>query len=232
MCQEQFTVIHRGRGVPGGQLPAWSHEGRTGCSAESQARQPMAKRALTASCRTTPAKDLTRHTVHTGIARSRDGSTSDSAAACAHDIVSLVRTLGAAVSATAQPIQQHHWDTAALAAARGSQQRCSTIRCAMQWWSSKRSPTHTFGLDRLPASRCMREHCPARPPRPPPPPTHTRAQRVIIYPNYLNAKKTVAEGRRIPADKGAGACEESGSLLLPHDWRPASHACLAAARSM
>ena len=28
-------------------------------------------------------------------------------------------------------------------------------------------------------------------------------QRVIIYPPYLNSKKTVAEGRRIPLDKGA-----------------------------
>lgn len=28
------------------------------------------------------------------------------------------------------------------------------------------------------------------------------AQRLIIYPDYLNAAKTVAEGRRIPKDKG------------------------------
>jgi len=29
-------------------------------------------------------------------------------------------------------------------------------------------------------------------------------QRVILYPNYINAKKTIAEGRRIPKDKGKG----------------------------
>jgi hypothetical protein len=27
-------------------------------------------------------------------------------------------------------------------------------------------------------------------------------QRVIVYPNYMNSKKTVAEGRRIPANLG------------------------------
>ena len=27
-------------------------------------------------------------------------------------------------------------------------------------------------------------------------------QRIIIYPNYVDSKKTVAEGRRIPKDKG------------------------------
>ena len=27
-------------------------------------------------------------------------------------------------------------------------------------------------------------------------------QRIIIYPNYIDSKKTVAEGRRIPKDKG------------------------------
>ncbi|KAA6429867.1 MAG: signal recognition particle 19 kDa -like [Trebouxia sp. A1-2] len=32
-------------------------------------------------------------------------------------------------------------------------------------------------------------------------------KRVILYPNYINAKKTIAEGRRIPKDKGKDACE-------------------------
>jgi hypothetical protein len=32
----------------------------------------------------------------------------------------------------------------------------------------------------------------------------TPPQRIIVYPNYINSKKTVAEGRRIPA--GLGAC--------------------------
>ena len=29
-------------------------------------------------------------------------------------------------------------------------------------------------------------------------------QRVILYPNYIDGKKTVAEGRRIPKTKGVG----------------------------
>lgn len=32
--------------------------------------------------------------------------------------------------------------------------------------------------------------------------TIVSVQRVIIYPNYIDSKKTVAEGRRIPKDKG------------------------------
>lgn len=38
-------------------------------------------------------------------------------------------------------------------------------------------------------------------------------QRVIIYPNYLNSTKTVAEGRRIPKDKGKGFVDIQLSIL-------------------
>ena len=55
---------------------------------------------------------------------------------------------------------------------------------------------------------------------PPPPLPHSTAppcvQRVIIYPNYLDNRKTVAQGRRIPKELGAArggglggqACED------------------------
>lgn len=39
-------------------------------------------------------------------------------------------------------------------------------------------------------------------------------QRVIIYPNYLNIKKTVAEGRRIPKDKGQLFIHSASSISV------------------
>jgi len=36
------------------------------------------------------------------------------------------------------------------------------------------------------------------------------SQRVIIYPNYIDSKKKVSEGRRIPLDKGEFLARCSG----------------------
>lgn len=47
-------------------------------------------------------------------------------------------------------------------------------------------------------------------------PTDSRVcleQRVIVYPNYIDSKKTVAEGRRIPRDKGKQTSTNTGSVL-------------------
>ena len=44
-------------------------------------------------------------------------------------------------------------------------------------------------------------------------------QRIIIYPNYIDSKKTVAEGRRIPKDKGVNA--RKASFKVAATCRPA-----------
>ncbi|WIA31198.1 hypothetical protein OEZ86_001198 [Tetradesmus obliquus] len=52
--------------------------------------------------------------------------------------------------------------------------------------------------------------------------------RVIIYPDYLNSAKTVAQGRRIPADKAVDwptieqmfdACEKGLHLKVDKEWK-------------
>lgn len=48
-------------------------------------------------------------------------------------------------------------------------------------------------------------------------------QRVIIYPNYLDNRKTVAEGRRIPKElgKGPAMCKAANSASLASLQQPA-----------
>ena len=50
-------------------------------------------------------------------------------------------------------------------------------------------------------------------PSPPPASTTPSTQRVILYPAYINSKRTVSEGRRIPADKGARAARAADSAF-------------------
>ncbi|KAF6264215.1 signal recognition particle, SRP19 subunit [Scenedesmus sp. NREL 46B-D3] len=53
-------------------------------------------------------------------------------------------------------------------------------------------------------------------------------KRVVIYPDYLNSAKTVAQGRRIPADKAidwptieemVDACEKGLHLTVDQEWK-------------
>ena len=62
---------------------------------------------------------------------------------------------------------------------------------------------------------------PLLPPLPPPTPAgalpFSLLQRVIVYPNYLDNRKTVAQGRRIPKElgkQGGVKCKAEHCLLL------------------
>lgn len=76
-------------------------------------------------------------------------------------------------------------------------------------------------------TRCTRRACIPAPSRSDlTPPRLPRPQRIILYPAYINSKRTVSQGRRIPADKGAHgrqhALQRSGAAFSQRQhaqWR-------------